>query len=170
MNRFKKISICINGIFTMFTISFEFPIFRHCYKCHDHGWSSSVIIRRHHIHHHGKYPVLSSNDWVMFLFSYLKFQYCFFYGEITLLYGYILFFILGFDPYHISKKRTTTINRKKEERKKIRLFGRVGSQHITQWKQNSNKNTKKNEEEFAFAMVLSNILNQSQESEISIIS
>ena len=30
-----------------------------------------------------------------------------------------------------------------EERKKIRLFGRVGSQHITQWKQKSNKNTKK---------------------------
>ena len=37
-----------------------------------------------------------------------------------------------------------TIERKKE---KIRLFGRVGSQHITLWKQKSNKNTKKNVKE-----------------------
>ena len=26
-----------NGIFTMFIICFEFPIYRHCCKCHDHG-------------------------------------------------------------------------------------------------------------------------------------
>ena len=36
-------------VFTMFIICFEFPIFRHCYKRHNHM-------------EHGKYPVLTSSD------------------------------------------------------------------------------------------------------------